>query len=140
MKKNGFVVKVEDHLRDYLSCEIRSNSDRTKAWLGQPHHLANLERTFGKDVHSTRETKTPGTPSFGIVCPIIEEEKISSEKQKLYLSGVGMLLYLVNHSNPDIANAVGDLSKVLDGSLEGNTLSHQVYLDTRDLGLQIEPI
>ncbi len=34
LKKNGFVVKVEDDLRDYLSCEIRCNSDRTEAWLG----------------------------------------------------------------------------------------------------------
>ncbi len=31
LKKNGFVVKVEDDLRDYLSCEIRCNSDRTEA-------------------------------------------------------------------------------------------------------------
>ncbi len=34
LKKNGFVVKVEDDLIDYLSCEIRFKSDRTKAWLG----------------------------------------------------------------------------------------------------------
>ncbi len=31
LKMNGFVVKVEDNLKDYLSCEIRFNSDRTKA-------------------------------------------------------------------------------------------------------------
>ncbi len=60
-----------------------------------------------------RGTKTPGTPSFGIVRPINEDEKISSEKQKLYRSGVGMLLYLVKHSRPDIANAVRELSKFL---------------------------
>ncbi len=52
----------------------------------------NLERKFEKDVHSMRGTKTPGTPSFGIVHPINEEEKISSEKQKLSFSDVGMLL------------------------------------------------
>ncbi len=27
LKKNGFVVNVEDDLRDYLSCEIQFNSD-----------------------------------------------------------------------------------------------------------------
>ncbi len=48
LKKNGFVVKVEDNLRDYLSCEIGFNSDRTIAWFGQPHLLTNLERNMGK--------------------------------------------------------------------------------------------
>ncbi len=107
---------MEDDLRDYLSCENQFNSDRTKAWLGQPHFLANLKRKFGKDVHCMRGTKTPGTPSFRIVFPINEDEKISSEKQKLFCSGVGMLQYLVKHSRPDIANAIRELPKVLDGA------------------------
>ncbi len=79
LKKDGFVVKVEDDLRDYLSCEIRFNSDRTKVWIGQPDLLANMERKFRKYIHCMRGTKTPGMPSFGIVCPINEDEKISSE-------------------------------------------------------------
>ncbi len=48
LKKNGFVVKVENDLKYRLYCEIRFNSDRTKAWSGQPRLLANLERKFGK--------------------------------------------------------------------------------------------
>ena len=82
-------------MRDYLSCKIRFNSKRTKAWIGQPHILENLEKKFGNDVQHMRSTKTPGTP---------------------YHSGVGMLLYLVKHSHPDIANTVRELSKVLDGA------------------------
>ncbi len=39
-----------------------------------------------------REAKNPAMSNFGTVHPIYEEEKISSEKQKLYQSGVGMLL------------------------------------------------
>ena len=46
-----------------------------------------------------------------------ESQAISREDQmKLYRSGVGMLLYLVKHSRPDIANPVRELSKVLDGT------------------------
>ncbi len=37
-----------DDLRDYLLCEIRCNSDTTKACLGQHHLFANLEMEFGK--------------------------------------------------------------------------------------------
>ncbi len=113
LKKNEFVVKVEDDLRDYLSCELRFNSDWTKEWLGQPHLLANLERKFGIDVHCMSGTKTPETPNFGIVHHINEDEKISSEKWKLYCSDVEMLLYLVKHSHPAIANAVREITKFL---------------------------
>ncbi len=31
LKKNRFVVKVEDDLRDYLPCEIRFNSQQMKS-------------------------------------------------------------------------------------------------------------
>ena len=103
-------------MRDCLSFEIRLNSKRTKTWIGQPHLLQNLEKKFGNDVQYRRSTKNPGTPNFEIVCPTNDDEKISPEKQKQYCSGVGMLLYLVKHSHPDIANAVRELSKVLDGA------------------------
>ncbi len=91
-----------------------------------------------------RGTKTPGTPGFGIFHQIDGEEKITSEKQKLYCSGVGMLLYLVKHLRPDIANAVWELFKVLDGAnmaayKEMNQVIKYV-LDTRYLGLHIKPI
>ncbi len=101
-------------------------------------------KKFGKDVHCMRGTKTPGTPIFGIACPINENNKISSGKQKLHPSGVGMLLYLVSHSCPDIANADRELFKVLDGAnMAIYKEMHQAIkhvLDTRDLGLQNKPI
>ena len=63
-----------------------------------------------------RMYKTAGTPGFRTICPSDDEEKISNSDQSLYRSGVGMLLYLVKHSRPDIANATRELSKVLDGA------------------------
>jgi len=36
--------------------------------------------------------------------------------QSKYMSGVGMLLYLVKYSRPYIANKVRDLSKCMDGA------------------------
>ena len=38
------------------------------------------------------------------------------EDQKIFRSGVGMLLFLVKHSRPDIANGVRELSKLMDGT------------------------
>jgi hypothetical protein len=41
-----------------------------------------------------------------------------------------MLLYLLKHSQPEIANAVRELSKVADGATKDhwNQLLHQVYV------------
>ena len=76
--------------------------------------------------------------------PLEDKEKISSEDQALFRSGVGMLLYLVKHSRPDIANPVRELSKVLDGASPGNFCEMlrviKYVLDTRKFGLKIEPI
>jgi hypothetical protein len=77
------------------------------------------------------------------VRPKTEEEKISDSDQTLYRSGVGMLLYLVKHSRPDIANVVRELSKCMDGAslaaLKELKRVIKFVLDTRDLGLKIEP-
>ena len=54
-----------------------------------------------------------------------------------------MLLYLVKHSRPDIANAVRELSKVLDGASPAAFKEmHRVIkyvLDTKTMGLKLEP-
>ena len=46
-----------------------------------------------------------------------EEDKefisLESKKQIRYRSGVGMLLYLVKFSRPDIANSVRELNKAM---------------------------
>jgi hypothetical protein len=48
------------------------------------------------------------------------EQLISEESQKQYRSGVGIILYLVKHSRPDISNATRELSKVVDGATEAH--------------------
>jgi hypothetical protein len=64
-------------------------------------------------------------------------------KQQQFRSGVGMLFYLVKHSRPDLANAVRELSKVMDGA----TLSHvkmlyrviKYVLNTNNRGIRVKP-
>jgi hypothetical protein len=54
-----------------------------------------------------------------------------------------MLLYLVKHSRPDIANAVRELSKALDGTSPAaykELMSVLKYvMDTKNLSLRIQP-
>jgi hypothetical protein len=114
----GFDVKVEDDLTDYLSCNILFNKNKTKAWLRQLHLIKNLEKKYGEAVKSLQAYKTPGTPGQGIIRPYKGKTSVlaSLGDQTLYRSGIGMLLCLVKHSSPDIANVVRELSKVMDGA------------------------
>ena len=95
LKQQRFVLKVEDDLNDYLSCEIHFIANRKKAQLGQPHLLANLEKKFANDVQQMRSTNTTETLNFGIVFPTNDNKMFSAEDQKQYDLNVGMLLYLV---------------------------------------------
>jgi hypothetical protein len=145
MKTKGFGVKVEDNLSDYLSCNIAFNDQKTKAWLGQPHLIKNLEKKFGELVTGLQRYRTPGTPGTGVTRPRKEDKLclVSADDQVLYRSGVGMLLYLVKHSRPDIANVTRELSKVMDGATPAafKELKRVIkfVLDTRTFGLKIEP-
>ena len=71
-------------------------------------------------------------------------KKISMEDQQKYLSGVGMLLCVVKHSCPNLANTTRELSKVNNGA---NPAAYKELLcvikyviDTKNLGLKIEPM
>ena len=143
MRKHGFTLKIQNDLRDYLSCEVRFNSNKTMAWLGQPHLIKNLRKRFGHLVKNLRSYKTPGTPNTHMIRNETGSTALSKSDASLYRSGVGMLLYLVKYSRPDIANPVRELSKVLDCSTKTafKELLRMIkyVLDTEDLGLKISP-
>ena len=61
LRSEGFTLKVEDDLKDYLSCEIEFTKNKKPAWLGQPHLIANLEKSSRNLVKDLKVYKTPGT-------------------------------------------------------------------------------
>ena len=140
--KDVFNIKEKGTLDDYLGCEIKFDERRTRAWIGQPHLLKKLEKTFGEETAKVRNNKTPGTPRF-VSIKTTEDDKISDEKQERFRSGIGMLMYLVKHSRPDIANPVRELSKRLDGANQGQYLEMlriiKFVINTKEKGLNIRP-
>ncbi len=88
--------------------------------------------------------KTPGSPGYGVSRPTSEVQKISMEEKSLHWSGFGILLYLVKHSRPGIANAVYEYRKVLDGATVyaccGMMSIIKYVIDTSNNGLKICPI
>jgi hypothetical protein len=115
MESQGLTLKVDEDLTDYLSCQIIFSEDNKQAWIGQPHLIKNLRNKCLSKVKQTQVYHTPGTPGVGIIQPKEDSNKITAEEQSDYHSGVGMLLFLVKHSRPDIANPVRELSKCMDG-------------------------
>ena len=141
LKKKGFTLKVENDLDDYLSCEIKIDRKQKRAWIHQPHLIKKLRDKFWKIVKDMPTYVTPGTPHQVIVRKT--EWKITPEEQATYRSGVGMLLFLIKHSRPDIANAVRELTKVLDGASPAAFKEMKrvikYVLDTEKLALKIQP-
>ena len=41
-------LTTEESMGDYLSCEVKFNEDKTRAWLGQPHMIRKIKKVFGE--------------------------------------------------------------------------------------------
>jgi Reverse transcriptase (RNA-dependent DNA polymerase) len=52
IKAAGLKIKTECNTKDYLSCEIKMNKDKSIAWIGQPHQVKKLDDNFGEMVWS----------------------------------------------------------------------------------------
>ena len=139
-----FNVKYLGKLENFLGCKIIENKQKDTIYIHQPKLIKNLNSTFKKYIGHVRNHKTPAGPKTSITRPQKGDPLISPEKQQLFRSGVGMLLWLVKHSRPDISNAVRELSKVADGATEGHwkelmrAINH--VLNTEGLALKIKPI
>jgi len=93
-----FSVTVSPIATEYLGCEIDVAENYSCGWIGQSDLYKNLEKKFGNMLKGQPVTETPSTPGFHVVRNISEAVFISDHDQKLYRSGVGMLLFLVKHT------------------------------------------
>ena len=129
-------------MKEYTGCVIEHRA--SSLLLSQPHLIKPLHQRFDSFVGKHRTYATPLGTHDTIIRPQSEDEKLSEEDQKQYRSGVGMLLYLLKHSRPDLSNSARELSKVMDGA----TKAHQKLLyrvikyvfDTEHWKLKLEPI
>jgi hypothetical protein len=113
---NYFTIKHTKEVKEYVGCSIVRDIKTKKIYFCQPGLINRLEMEFKNEVDDLKKVETPATPGQIIIRPQPEDELLSNDQQKKYRSGVGMLLYLVKYSRPDIANSVRELSKVMDGA------------------------
>lgn len=93
-------VKKIGPLNNYIGCTITTTNN--KLLITQLKLIEMLKSTF-KDKLS-RQAKLLATLNISIVQPSENNPSIDSTKQSEFKSGVGMLLYLVKHLRPHIAN------------------------------------
>ena len=86
LKEHGLVLKIMEGLQDCLSYEVKFSMNKKRAWLEQAHLIKN----FSNHVKNSLSLKTPGIPRFSIIRPMNKSEKIATENQQEYWSGVGM--------------------------------------------------
>ena len=114
--ESSFKMKFQDGINEYVGCTIFEISEKKIGFI-QPHLIKKMYEKF-KDELPERDYETPFAPNSGVNRELSKENLLSEEVQTDYRSGVGMLLYLVKYSRPDIANGVRELSKVMDGACE----------------------
>ena len=110
----------------------------------QPHIIKKLKTKFGK---MTEDIKAKGIPCAAgsiTIRDFDEELKLDKDKQAIYRSGIGILLYLAKYTRPDIANGVREHSKNMDraSSQDYKSLLRMIkyVLETNGKGILIKPI
>ena len=130
-------------MKQFVGCDIIQSKDNKTIWLHQSKLIKHLERDFRQYINTERIYKTPAAPKTVIMRPQEGEPLITSKDQTIYRSGVGMLLYLIKHSRPDISNAVRELTKVLDGATQAHWKAMirviKYVLDTKEYALKLHP-
>lgn len=142
-RKTFFTFTVDETLDDYLSCEIQVDREKKLGWIGQPHMVKKIEKTFGEEVKNLTEYKTPGTPGFKIQKPEEEDKLIDDDLQSRYRTGVGQIMFLIKHSRPDLMAAVRELAKVLGkatpAAYKELLRCAKFVIDTKHKGLRVDP-
>ena len=139
-----FETRRLGRMDEYIGCTVKMNQDGS-CTLIQPDMIKKIERDFGADVSTERDTTSPMAPQKMVVRPNIDEGEavLDSDQQTAYRSGVGMMLYLVKHSRPDLCNAVRELAKVMDGATEEHMKmlfrAIKFVLNSRNRGLLMKP-
>ena len=142
--KKLFKIKISYELDDYLGCKILRNHSTT--FIHQPHIYDHLKEKFlpiiTRPSGQLKIYTTPGTPNYRVLRTQPDDATLSNEQQKIYRSGVGILLYLVKHSRPDLSNPTRELSKVMDKATLGHwkellrVITYTITTETKGLLLQ----
>ena len=87
-------------LHHFLGIKVQQDLVEGKVWIGQPTYTLRLLERFNKQ--DSKPVNTPSDPG----------SKLVKKTAEMYLAAVGSLLYLSTKTRPDIAFAVGNVSRL----------------------------
>ena len=105
-------------MNEYVGCEINCLSDKSII-MCQDSLIKKMLKIFGSEVNGMRIYDTPASTGYLVIRPTEEEHVLDDAEQTRYRSGIGILMFLIKYSRPDIANSVRELSKVNDRATKG---------------------
>lgn len=110
-----FQVTSTNTIKEFIGCGIKKSTD--EILLHQEDLILKMKKKFWNYFKDMKVYKTPMSPGGRVIQDKIEENvKLGRDKQTKYRLGVGLLLYLLKHSRPDILNSVHELTKVIDSA------------------------
>jgi Reverse transcriptase (RNA-dependent DNA polymerase) len=117
--KKRLTIKQMGHMNEYVGCKVIP-TDENSLFIIQPDLINKMEKTFKELLNGGIVYSTPAGPGLTVIRETVKGSEISELEQRIYRSGVGVLLYLIKHSRPDISNATRELAKVMDGAGEAH--------------------
>ena len=117
--KENLIKKLDcedmGELKEYVGCKVERKDNRLKTI--QPVLVQRLEDEL--DMLKGTPCSLSAPPGKELQ---LEGEPLTEEEKTAYISGVGILLFLMRYSRPDILNAVRELSKFMS---DGATVDHR---------------
>ena len=92
-------------MEEYVECKVVRKGDN-KMHMFQPDIMHKLEKEFDIDVCDIWKYQTPAAPKFPVQRPTSNDVLIPAEMQKHFSIAVGLMLFLIKLSCPDISSAV----------------------------------
>ena len=98
--KKYFVTKEDSKVEDDMGCMIKKINGGIL--LHQSNLINKIKLQFEQEIKDIRDYRTPGVPGEGSIGVKDDEVCISVKEQFKYRSAVGMMLFLIKYSRPDI--------------------------------------
>jgi hypothetical protein len=113
--KGEFAIHDLGEVKDFLGCQIVRDREHKQLYMSSSMKIDALVESFGLG-GETRKVETPMSKSFVPTSQSVEQNLaegagITLEPGHRYCELIGSLLYLANTTRPDIAQAVGVLSR-----------------------------
>jgi hypothetical protein len=104
--RNKVFLKGGRLLNKYVDCPVVGNPNREELIMCKPDLLKTLKRTFKDRIAGIRFHETLAILGEIVVKTTKENKIVDKESYRVFRSGVGMRLYIIKYSKPDIANTV----------------------------------